>query len=73
MYRNTRITPWFSVLHRVSYLKDAKARDIGDQLGIFPVDQLANGLDMGGRIRISTAQLLEIQERTRGISNVLHS
>ena len=25
------------------------------------------------RIRISTAQLLEIQERTRGISNVLHS
>jgi len=28
---------------------------------------------MGGRIRISTAQLLEIQERTHGISNVLHS
>ena len=34
MYQNNRITPWFSVLHRVSYLRDAKARDIADELGI---------------------------------------
>ena len=26
----------------------AADRGLGDQLGIFPVDQLANGLDMGG-------------------------
>ena len=34
MYQNTRITPWFSVLHRVSYLRDAKAKDVADELGI---------------------------------------
>ena len=34
MYRNTRITPWFFVLHRVSHLKDAKAKDVADELQI---------------------------------------
>jgi DNA-binding MarR family transcriptional regulator len=34
MYRNTRITPWFFVLHRVSHLRDAKAKDVADGLRI---------------------------------------
>ena len=34
MYRNTQITPWFFVLHRVSHLKDAKAKDVANELEI---------------------------------------
>ncbi|RZD33441.1 MAG: hypothetical protein CXT75_11745 [Methanobacteriota archaeon] len=34
MYQNTRITPWFFVLHRVSHLNDAKAKDVADGLRI---------------------------------------
>ncbi len=32
MHRNTQITPWFFVLHRVSRLKDAKAKDVANEL-----------------------------------------
>ena len=34
MYQNNRITPWFFVLHRVSHLRDAKAKDVADGLRI---------------------------------------
>jgi len=34
MYQNTQITPWFFVLHRVSHLNDAKAKDVADGLRI---------------------------------------
>ena len=34
MSRNIPITPWFFVLHQVSHLNDAKAKDVADGLGI---------------------------------------